>query len=361
MTTRALNAVSGGLSSALTWVRPLSEKSDKAKEVYLFDRVSLFLDHHSMLKVAQVCTTWRTRDAVKDARSGILISKTPQDVQSQILSFVDFGSMPLSKRLAKYNKYLDQFVTPAHVTRLDEAHALTERLYPLNNISLLGKFSYQELKQRREDFFKRLVEIIAPIQEELRGARCFRELVDSGCYLKVLRVFFFHRPQVLLNYATDAARADGRKGTILHCAAGPKDLYISIPFVAFVLDMDRTHQLGLSRFCNVDRLTPLEYGRNNIRGTYGQRLENWKRAKALLVRHDAEVDAPFRAAQLAALPPPAPAIPAAPAAAAAAAAVVVDEAPEEEVAQPAAAEPTDIWSVFCRMVSDLFTWLMSWF
>ncbi len=230
--------------------------------IKIIDKVIPFLDACSVGKMALVCKAWAWEllkvEVSLQVDKPIPVQELPPDIQESIISFIS-GSTKLTKKIGRATP--QSFTPPHFLDRLNSAHQLTEELYFIYQVSLLSKECHAALAEQRKQLSTRIVELITEIQDAQgrdRGAQCLRDCIDTGCYLKALRVFFFYKPQALMNYATDPARHDGYERTILHSAVSPNAWYISVPFVSFILEMDQKHHLDLMFHRESNGSTPLK-------------------------------------------------------------------------------------------------------
>jgi hypothetical protein len=88
------------------------------------------------------------------------------------------------------------------IGQLKEAHRLTEQLYTIYKICCLSKYFYNSLQGALVALKKTIVEIVSKIHSNCEdsgptGAICLNDCVNHAFYLKVLRVYFFHKPNAL--------------------------------------------------------------------------------------------------------------------------------------------------------------------
>ena len=254
------------------WINPIIQndadvRGDQGSSIVIIDKTTPYLDTQSFVRLGTVCKTiWENqksniRDRKKHRPFSPRIQGLPDDLKAHVIAF-SYSPSILKKGL-QLHRSREQYLNTAFVTdeqrgQLDEAHQLTEKLYGLLEYSLISKKVYKGLTEQRNILSQRIVEIVTAIQDGDRGTKCLRECVDQGAYLKVFRVFFFYKPNALFNYATDERRNEGYNKTILHNAACPNNWRISVPFVAFIVEMDIKHQLGVTRHKNCYQETPLE-------------------------------------------------------------------------------------------------------
>lgn len=178
----------------------------------------------------------------------VSLENVPKVILVKIGSFL---SLNISKELTKkvpWTKYNTEIIGNRRIISLDTAHALTEQLYGMLALSKVSKYLNACLKAEQAPIIEKVGKIMSKLQDEQNGAQAVRYCVDSGCYLKVLRVFFFYKPAALFNYAGDPRRQEAQRSTILHNATLARPMCISTRFVQFILQMDQTYKLGLTNY-----------------------------------------------------------------------------------------------------------------
>lgn len=169
------------------------------------------------------------------------------------------------------------------------AHEVLEKLESIFRISLVSKKMYGLLTTTRNDLMKRVVDITKiDLQYPHRGLTS----VDEGRFLRVYRLWLDVRLKTLDSPKQLSQLEEGEQifaCTLLHRATTPDSPNLfSIPFIRFLLDMDKTYHLGLTALKDRQGQRPIDLlqRRKETRGyAFDEQMK-------LLIAHEATLPKP---------------------------------------------------------------------
>jgi hypothetical protein len=137
--------------------------------------------------------------------------------------------------------YLDgEIAYDLYLPMLESAHLLLEKFYCILTFSKASKKLYDLFEEKRARLIKEIVQNVSDCESSENGKNNLHRCINEGAYLKVLQIFFYHKPKLLSNYGDMYRGID-----YLHVACTPKSGIVSFSFVAFLLEMDKKHNLNL--------------------------------------------------------------------------------------------------------------------
>lgn len=151
-----------------------------------------------------------------------------------------------SQNIAGIKVYTNRkFIQQEHEAILDKAHKLASRYLCFAKLSMVSPQLRNYIKDEKDRLGRKIVKVMDRLPQNSTGAQCLRECVDAGAYLAPLTIYYAYKPEALHNRASHPDNNEGFKRNILHNAVASNYSVFSPAFVKFILNMNKTHQLGL--------------------------------------------------------------------------------------------------------------------
>lgn len=179
----------------------------------------------------------------------------PQGVHLLICQFAVKMLMVIDNLLFKENELFGvEFRKKPAKYPMMKVHETLEQLRMLVDISLVSRAMFHNLMNARENLAKQIADMAGVRVSDYPMLSL--SYIDEGQYLKVYRFWL----QIRLKSQTPWTENEMRfRKELLHRTIAPNSPYtFSKSFFCFLLDMDKTYQLGLTGFKNNRGFTPRE-------------------------------------------------------------------------------------------------------
>lgn len=189
----------------------------------------------------------------------------PTDCQDEILQFA-ISLIHCPKKTDRLIS-IDRGCFHQQIDLLEQAHDKMEHLSGVLLFARLSKSHYELFKPQMVSLREEITAVCRGVHRDREGPRFLREIVDTGHYLKVLRIYIQAAPEAIWNEANIKERHEGFGRTLLHNAIAPNcSRTFSKPFAEFLIEIIKKHEMLdiLSHKDSRDRTALQHLQRSNV-------------------------------------------------------------------------------------------------